>query len=105
MAVMKDKLLTTREVSQILGISEKDIIDLANADLLPHFKVAGEFLRFRRDYINKVKEDIRKKYNLPHTGFHRREKIRDFLYFNNFYILSAAIIGFLLWIIFKDVGS
>ena len=102
---MGENLLTTREVSKILGISEKDIIDLSNADLLPHFKVAGEFLRFRKDDIAKVKADIRKKYNLPHARFHRSDKIRDFFYFNNFYIVSTAIIIVLLWIIFKDSGA
>ena len=45
---MREKLLTTREVSKVLGLPEKDIIDLANSNLMPHFKVAGEFLRFRR---------------------------------------------------------
>ena len=102
---MGENLLTTREVSKILGISEKDIIDLSNADLLPHFKVAGEFLRFRKDDIAKVKSDIRKKYNLPHARFHRADRIKDFLYFNNFYIFSTAIIIVLLWIIFKDSGA
>ena len=99
---MREKLLSTREVSHILGISEKDIIELADANLLPHFKVAGEFLRFRRDDILKVKETIKKKYSLPHKKFHRKERFRDFIYFNDFYIVSTALIIALLWIILKD---
>ena len=99
---MSEKLLTTREVSQFLGISEKDIIELADAKLLPHFKVAGEFLRFRKEDISKVKETIRRKYNLPHKKFRRRESLLDFFYFDNFYIFSAMAIVVLLWIILKD---
>lgn len=99
---MKEKLLTTREVSQLLGISEKDIIELANADLLPHFKIAGQFLRFRKEDILKVKENIRQKYNLPKRKSSKIERLREFIYFNDFYIISAIIIFILLWIIFKD---
>ena len=62
---MSERLLTTREVSHILGISEKDIINLAGSNLVPHFKVAGEFLRFRREDILRVKPAIKKRYNLP----------------------------------------
>ncbi|MBU2102190.1 MAG: helix-turn-helix domain-containing protein [Candidatus Omnitrophota bacterium] len=102
---MKEKLLTTREVSHMLGIPEKDIIDLANADLLPHFKVGGAFLRFRQDDILKVKENIKKKYNLPEKKIPGVERIREFFYFNDFYIVSTMAICALLWVIFKDYRS
>jgi excisionase family DNA binding protein len=102
---MKDKLLTTREVSHILGLSEKEVIDLAYSNLLPHFKVGGEFLRFKREDILKVKNTIKKKYNLPQGKYQRKEKLKDFFYFNDFYILSTIIIIILLWIIFSDVLS
>ncbi|MBU1113386.1 MAG: helix-turn-helix domain-containing protein [Candidatus Omnitrophica bacterium] len=100
---MKEKLLSTREVSQILGISEKDIIELANSRHIPHFKVAGEFLRFRRDDVVKIKPTIRKKYNIPEKQSRRTESFREFFYFNDFYILTAVIIIALLWVIFKDL--
>ena len=38
---MKEKLLTTREASHVLGISEKDIINLSGSNLIPHFKLGG----------------------------------------------------------------
>ena len=100
---MAEKLLTTREASHIIGISEKDIINLANANLIPHFKVAGEFLRFRREDVFRVKPAIKKKYNIPEKTHHQREKIREFFYFNDFYIISIAVIAFLLWVIIKDI--
>lgn len=100
---MKEKLLSTREVSQILGLSEQEVIDLSNASLLPSFKVAGEFLRFRKEDILKVKETIKNKYNLPERKYQPRERLREFLYFNDFYIVSAAIIFVLLWTILKDI--
>ncbi|MCM8823106.1 MAG: helix-turn-helix domain-containing protein [Candidatus Omnitrophica bacterium] len=99
---MKEKLLTTREVSQILGITEKEIIDLANANKIPHFKVANEFLRFKKEDILRIKKDIQKKFNVHRDKISWGEKIREFLYFNDFYIISALIILILLYIILKD---
>ncbi|MFA5271229.1 MAG: helix-turn-helix domain-containing protein [Candidatus Omnitrophota bacterium] len=100
---MKEKLLTTREVSQIFGLSEQDVIDLANANLLPNLKLPGEFLRFRKEDILKVKETIKKKYNLPERKHQFAEKLREFIYFNDFYIVSATITVTLLFVIFKDL--
>jgi excisionase family DNA binding protein len=101
---MKEKLLTTREVSQVLGLSEQDVIDLAKANLLPSFKVAGEFLRFRKEDILRVKETIKKKYNIPEKRHHVLESIREFFYFNDFYVFSAAVIAMLLWFVIKDLA-
>lgn len=100
---MKEKLLGTREASHILGISEKEIIELAKGNLLPHFKVAGEFLRFKKEDVLRVKPVIKRKYNIPEKKHHRLEKIQEFLYFNDFYIASLVIIIILLWVIIKDV--
>lgn len=99
---MEEKLLTTREVSHILRISEKEVIDMANANLLPHFKVAGEFVRFKRKDILKVKETIKRKYNLPDRKHRKAERLREFIYFNDFYIVCTGIIIALLWVILKD---
>jgi len=101
---MKEKLFTTREGSQILGISEKEIIDLADKNLIPHFKVAGEFLRFKKEDILKIKPAIKKKYNLSEKKHNSLERIREFIYFNDFYLVSAIIIILLLWIIIKDIA-
>ena len=97
-----DKLLTAREASAILGISEKDVIDLAHLNLLPHFKVAGEFVRFKRKDIVKVKDTVKKKYNLKELKSSRKERLKEFFYFNDFYIVSLIVIVCLLWVIVKD---
>lgn len=86
-----------------MGLSEQDVIDLANANLLPSLRLPGEFLRFRKDDILKVKETIKKKYNLPEKKYQFAEKLREFIYFNDFYIVSTAIIVALLFVIFKDL--
>jgi len=99
---MKERLLNTREVSRFLGISEKDVIDLAKAKVIAHFRVGGEFLRFRKEAVLKAKPAIKRKYNLPEKKYYQIEKVRDFFYFNDFYIISTVIIVVLLWVIIKD---
>lgn len=98
---VREKLLTTREASYLLGISEKDIIDLAEAKKIPHYKVAGEFLRFKKEEVAKLKSDIQKKFNLGKEEISLGERIKEFLYFNDFYILSGLLISFFLWVIFR----
>jgi excisionase family DNA binding protein len=100
---MKEKLLTTREASQILGISEKEVIELSSSGIIPHFKIGGEFLRFKREDILKIKDQIRKKYNLSLKKYSWKDKVKDFFYFNDFYIVSTLIIIILTWIILKDI--
>lgn len=102
---MRENLLATREVSHILGISEKDVIELADDNLIPHFKVAGEFLRFKREDVVRLKSLVKKKYNIPDKKHHKPERIKDFFYFNDFYIVTATIIIILLWVVIKDITS
>ena len=98
---MKEKLLTTREVSRILGISEKDVIYLTEAGKIPHFKIAGEFLRFNKDSIINLKKEIQRKFNIHNESASIIDRLRDFFYFNDFYIVSFLVIVVLLWAIFK----
>jgi len=102
---MKDNLLTTREVSQILGMPEKDVINLANSNMLPHFKVAGEFLRFNRSDIVKAKRTIKKEFNILNDGKYGPEWIREFLYRYDFYLVCTIAIIALIWFIIKDMLS
>jgi excisionase family DNA binding protein len=98
---IEEKLLTTREVSQILGLSEKEVIELAEAGKISHYKVAGEFLRFKKEEILKVRRIIQRELGLTSTRS-LGERIRDFFYFNDFYIISFSIILILLWFILKS---
>lgn len=88
-----------------MGISEKDVIDLANKSIIPHFKVAGEFLRFKKEDILKIKPAIKKKYNILEKKGRSLERVREFIYFNDFYLVSALIIIILLWVILKDLAA
>lgn len=97
----EEKLLTVREVSHILNLTEKDVIDLAENGTIPAYKVGGVYLRFKRGQV----DEYRKKSPpgprgaILKTTF--KERLFDFFYYNDFYILSLLLIILMLFIIFK----
>ena len=52
----EEKLLTVREVSALLEISEKDVLDLAESGALPAYKVGGVYLRFKPSQVEEFKK-------------------------------------------------
>jgi excisionase family DNA binding protein len=99
----EEKLLTIREVSIILGISEKQVMDLAESGTIPAYKIGGVFLRFKKEQVYEYKKALH-----GHTHRHHvkdeipsQEKLSDFFYFNDFYILASLLIILLLVIIFR----
>lgn len=104
---MTEKLLSTREVSRYLGISEEDLRKLVDKGELPAYRLGGTILRFRKDQIDEIKaRGIPKVTNseeevITSSAYSRLERMRDFLYFNDFYIFSVIIIIILLIVIFK----
>jgi len=111
----EEKLLTVREVSLILGISEKEVIDLAESGAIPAYKVGGVYLRFKREQIEEFKKSSRqlsdKNITSPTRSLASRDfmshkysfkdGISDFFYFNDFYILSILLILLMLILIFQ----
>ncbi len=98
----EEKLLTVREVSGLLGVSEKEVIDLAENGTIPAYKVGGVYLRFRNDQVQEYRKSLKS------HALHRlkdkypvNDRISDFFYFNDFYILSAVLIFLLLLIILR----
>ncbi|MFH1269829.1 MAG: helix-turn-helix domain-containing protein [Candidatus Omnitrophota bacterium] len=102
---MAEKLLTVRDVSSILGISEKEVMDLVENKQLEAYKVGGVYLRFKQEQITEFRKSFRpivhkQKTSVPHK-YNLRDGVSDFLYFNDFYILAALIILLILVIIFQ----
>jgi len=113
---MPEKLLTLREVSILLGISDGEVKKLVKKGALPAYRVGGRFLRFRREQIEAVRNEIparlagrtpeaaperfRKKTEEALYSQSQGDRIADFFYFNDFYIVSGLIIFLILWITF-----
>lgn len=118
---MPEKLLTLRELSEYLGISEEKITDLVDKKVIFAYRIGGELLRFRKEQIEAIRSEIDSRVNeadrisggeAPKKGKEKletlgagkadstfRDKIADFFYFSDFYILSGVLIISLLAII------
>lgn len=101
---MAEKLLTVRDVSLILGISEKEVMDLAESGKMPAYKVGGVYLRFKPEQIEEFKKSSKvaplyKARASPTYSF--KDKVSDFFYFNDFYLLSILLILLIIFIIFR----
>ena len=100
----EEKFLTVREVSLILGISEKEVVDLVETGSLPAYRIGGVYLRFKKaqvfEFKNKSAVSSPKKL-ARHTEYPFKDRFSDFLYFNDFYILAGVVIIALLVIIFR----
>jgi excisionase family DNA binding protein len=99
----EEKLLTIREVSQMLHITEKDVIDLSESGKIPAYKVGGVYLRFKRDQVEQFRKhstDFIPTVEAPKEDT-VRESIKDFIYFHDFYLAAALIMLVMLIVIFK----
>ena len=101
---MPEKLLTLKEASYLLGLSEQEVKDLIEKGELPAYQIGGQFLRFRREQLETIKNELWIKLGkaMPKENSHNLQKAMysesfadkfvDFFYFNDFYILSAIVI-------------
>ena len=116
---MPEKLLTTQEAASYLNITEEEVVKLSQKGELPAYSIGGAFLRFRREQLDAIRKEIlprktqtalREAAPKRASAFYRVEEsspesfsdaLADFFYFKDFYIISAAIVAILLFVIFK----
>jgi excisionase family DNA binding protein len=97
---MSSQYITVRETAQMLAVSEKKVMDLIEAGSLQAYKIADQFLRLKRnEVINMLSSGQVVSENVTHS-YTAGERVRDFFYFNDFYLIALAVIGVLLYIIF-----
>ena len=97
----ENKLLTIRDVAKELGITEQEVIDLAEEGKIPAYKVGGVYLRFKPEQVQEAKRRLSRRSQKGAVKASFIERVEDFFYFNDFYILSLLIIIALLIIIFR----
>jgi excisionase family DNA binding protein len=98
----EEKMLTVRDVAIMLGVSEKDVLDLTENGMIPGYKVAGVYLRFKKEQVEQYKKN--QSHLKPKPTKEETEglgsKIGDFFYFNDFYIFAlicVVILGYLVY--------
>ena len=94
------QFISVRETSQALGISERKVMDLIEEKKLHAYRIADKFLRLKRSEVMTLRNSghvTREDHQIAYTT---AEKVKDFLYFNDFYIVSGLIVFQLLYVIF-----
>jgi excisionase family DNA binding protein len=92
-----EKLWTTSEVAQFLGVTEPEVEALIRQGTLSGYKLGGQFLRFRPDQVAAVKHAgaFRAVHGRatprPRAGWLSRG--REFLYVYDFYVVSAVLLA------------
>ena len=97
---MSSQYITVRETAQIMAVSEKKVMDLIESGNLQAYKIADQFLRLKRnEVINMVSSGKVVSEGVAHS-YTPVERLSDFFYFNDFYLIAFVVISILLYIIF-----
>ena len=92
--------ISVRETAQLLGINEKKVMDLIEEGKLQAYRIANQFLRLRREEVLSLRnsgEVTSESTEIPYTPW---ERVQDFFYYNDFYLISLVIVLGLLYVIF-----
>jgi len=101
----EEKLLTVREVSSLLGVTEKDVLDLTENGTLPGYKIGGVYLRFKKEQVEQYKKGLHQ----AHPKAVKDEpvgigsSVQDFFYFNDFYIAAAILTILLAYLVYRGL--
>ena len=105
---MTEKLLNIEQIAEYLGLSRQKVKDLVDQGVIPAYRIAGSFLRFDTREVDLVRDHILKAAQMPapkeHTYAEKtkvafRDRLKDFFYFNDFYIVCAILITIILVLI------
>jgi len=102
----EEKLISLHDAADILELSEEELRRFVAEGKVPAYKIGGEYLRFRKSQVEALRSRIRilKHQSAPildirparkeeaKPGYSIFDRIRDFLYFNDFYILAFTLI-------------
>ena len=93
-----EKLWTRAEAAECLRIAEGDVEELVRQGKLTGYRLGGKFLRFRPDEVKALQGAVSPRAPASSTmliGPRPRPwqaRLRDTLYFYDFYILSSALL-------------
>ena len=111
---MTEKLLTTAQVAAQLGLTEPQVEQLVLEGRLIAYRLGGKYLRFRPEQVERLQgrgtgpsapapavfttAATTDADALPYTWSAR---VRDFVYFNDFYLISVAVFLLVLYAILR----
>lgn len=83
-----EKLLTLEEAARRLGLPAESVENLILEGKLPSFRLAGNLLRFRLKDVETLRLEREKKRGRRPSLF---DRVSDFFYFNDFYLVAFLI--------------
>ncbi len=95
-----NQFISVRETAQILGVSEKKVMDLIEEKSLQAYRIADKFLRLKKSEVFDLRNSNSVVKEISQISYTTSERIKDFFYYNDFYLLSLGVILVLLFIIF-----
>ena len=111
---LSEDYLGLKEAAALLEIGEEELRQLVQKHEIPSHNVAGVFLRLKKKELEDLKNKWRierglfpehEHFSLPSPATARAgfwEKLGDFWYFNDFYILCSILIAVLLYFIISS---
>jgi excisionase family DNA binding protein len=109
---MSDKLLTLKEAAECLRLKEDQVRKLVHEGIIPAYQIGGMYLRFKEENVfalrskfggKPVYESFKKSRKISEIKSPFISGVRDFLYFNDFYIIAGMLIVFLVYIILRVI--
>ena len=108
---LNEQYLTVHEAAAILEVGEEELWELVRKHQIPTHKIAGAFLRFKKEDIDalEIKWRIQRKLFPKGEEIHAHpiavspvsvfDRWKDFWYYNDFYVLCSGAILLLLYLI------
>jgi len=97
---MADQFISVRETAQLLGISEKKVLDLLEEKKLQGYRIANQFLRLKKSEVLTIKNSGDVAAEIVQFDYTTTERVNDFFYFNSFYLVTGFVTFGLLFAIF-----
>lgn len=107
MMVAHGKLLTAEEAARRLGINQPVLEQLVAEGRLSAYRIGGQFLRYRAEDIEqmiahrapRVDVSASAAADVPAGGW--RERVREFFYLHDFYLLAALLLLMLVAVLIR----
>lgn len=93
--------ISVRETAQILGVSERKVMDMIERNELQAYKIANQFLRLKRSEVAVLQQAGTVKNETVRYQYTTQERIHDFFYYNDFYLITVIAIAVLVYIVLR----
>ena len=100
--VNESQYISVRETAQILGVSERKVMDMIESKELQAYKIANQFLRLKRSEVSSLRRSGSVENENVQYHYTARERIQDFFYYNDFYLIAILLILGLVYVVVRS---